>query len=180
MMVEASSFKSRDRRRAFIVAGIVAVAAVIGLAGWTLAPRDAASSSADDRSRLSIDVVAPVEPVPVEGKMLEVGTLNHGFDRSALDRQPDLATADDIATDAYAGEDWPPLEPVNDDRPMMSQMAPMAVATVTTTDPLADGSRLFGFDRRPVATPVEAPLEAAPQTTTLRSDAAKNTQEFFE
>lgn len=174
-MAEASSFSSRDRRRVVVMTSVVAVAAVIGIAGWTLAPRDAASP-ARNGSRLAINVVAPIEPVPVEGSILETGTLNDGFDRAALDRRPEATTTDFMPPDAYVGEDWPPLEPVRTDRPTMPQNTPIAVATVTTTDPLADGSRLFGFDRRPVATPIEPTT----QPVALRPEPAKNTEEFFE
>lgn len=174
-MVQESSVSPRDRRRMVVVGSIIGAAVVIAVGAWTLAPRHAASGVTGPG--LSIAVVAPVEPVPVPGGILEVGTLNDGFDRAALDRQPEITTADYVPADAYVGEDWPPLEPVADVRPMGQPYAPVNVATVTTTDPLADGSRLFGFDRRREPAVSQS---AEPDVAAIQSEPAKGDETFFE
>lgn len=175
-MVQGSSSRSRDPRRPVIVGGIIAAAAVVGIAAWSLAPR-AVSVSAPAGPRLSIDVVAPIEPVPLAGDILEVGMLNDGFDRAALDRPPEITTADYMPPDAYVGEDAPAPEPAVDPRPAFQPVATASVATVTTTDPLQDGSRLFGFDRRPVQTSAQPPSAADPA---IQSEPAKDDDTFFE
>lgn len=174
-MVQDSSSGLPHRRPMAVVGAVVATAAVVGIGAWILAPRAAAVSGVSG-PRLSIAVVAPVEPVPVPGRILEVGSLNDGFDRAALDRQPEMSSADYVPADAYVGEDWPPLEPIHP-RPVVQSNAPVEVATVTTTDPLADGSRLFGFDRRP-----DQALSKpdAPQSAAIQSEPAKSTETFFE
>lgn len=158
------------------VGGIVAAAVLVGIGAWSLAPR-AVSVPTNAGPRLAIAVVAPVEPVPVAGDILEVGTLNDGFDRAALDRPAGMTGADDMPPDAYAGEDWGPPEPVVAPRPAYQGPVPASVATVTTTDPLQDGSRLFGFDRRPARTPAAPPPAA---DTAIQSEPARNVDTFFE
>ena len=175
-MVQGSSSSPRDRRRLVFVCGVLASAALVGVGAWTLAPH-AVPGSTSAGPRLSIHVVAPIEPVPVAGTILEVGSLNDGFDRAALDRQSEITSADYVPADAYAGEDWPPLEPVADPRPAFQQPAPVSVATVTTTDPLQDGSRLFGFDRRPVQVTAQSPQ---PRNVDIQSQATKADDTFFE
>lgn len=173
-MVQGSSSSPRDRRLLVFVGGIVAAAAFV--AAWALVPR-AASVSPPFGPRLSINVVAPVEPVPVAGGILEVGTLNDGFDRAALDRQAEITIADYVPADAYVGEDWLPVEPAIDSRPAFQPLSPVSVATVTTTDPLQDGSRLFGFDRRPVET---TPQPTQSENVTIQPEPEKDAETFFE
>ena len=174
-MAQDMSISTPQRRRTIVVGAVVATAAVLGLGAWTLAPREAVSRVGGPA--LSIAVVAPVEPVPEPGSILEVGTLSDGFDRAALDRRPEVMEVDYMPPDAYAGEDWPDIEPMTVIRSAPPGPAPVPVATVTTTDPLADGSRLFGFDRRrePPASP-----SADYQNAAIQSAPAKSDDTFFE
>lgn len=165
----------RSKRRPAIVMGAVAATLVVAVTAWTLAPR-ATKASGPDAARLSIAVVPPVEPVFVAGDVLEVGTLRDGFDRAALERQPQMADTEYRPPDAYAGEPWsePQALPGTMGRPPAGSTE---VAVITSTDPLADGSRLFGFDRRP-ALPVAAAstTEGEPPPT----DTATASQSFFQ
>lgn len=146
--------------------GILAVAASVVVAVWAFTPRGLASSGPSGPA-LSIAVVAPVEPLVLAGDVLEVGRLTDGFDREALDRSRAAAETgfDQPLPDAYVGEDWPPLPLPVRAAPPPSPAPVVTEATVTTTDPLADGSRNFGFDRRP-----EAPLAEAVASPTPASD----------
>lgn len=163
---------SRSKRLSVVVLGTLAVAVLVAATAWTLVPR-ASRASGPGGPHLSIAVVPPVERVPMAGDVLDVGTLNDAFDRAALDRRPQVADADDLPPEAYAGETWsdPPAPP---QRTMSRPVAPTSdVAIVTSTDPLADGSRLFGFDRAPV---VPAPTEGAAPP----SDARLGSPTFFQ
>lgn len=175
-MVQGSSSNPRDRRRLVIVGGVVAATAVLGIGAWSLVLH-ATSVSPPFGPRLSINVVAPVEPVPAIGGILEVGPLNDGFDRAALDQPAEIASADYVPAGTYVGEDWPPLEQTMDTQPAFQPAAPVSVATVTTTDPLQDGSRLFGFDRRPVGI---TPQPIQSQNVTINIEPAKDVETFFE
>lgn len=175
-MVQGPSSNPRDRRRLVIVGGVVAASAVLGIGAWSLVPR-ATSVSPPFGPRLSINVVAPVEPVPAIGGILEVGTLNDGFDRAALDRPAEMTSGYSMPPEAYVGDDWALPKPVADPRPAVQMTAPASVATVTTTDPLQDGSRLFGFDRRPVEITPQPPLS---RNTAIHSEPAKEADTFFE
>ena len=98
---------------------------------------------------MSIAVVAPVEPEVLPGETMEVGALNDGFDRAALER-----AAEPPMDDTYMPEPaWlgPPL-PAPEDTPRMPMPTPVREVRVIEsaprpTDPLADGSRAFGFDK---------------------------------
>lgn len=140
---------SRDHPRLGVVVGVVVGAALIGLAAWALAPR-AASAPGPAGPRLSISLVAPVEPALIDGGVLDVGMLNDGFDRAVLDRSPETIPTD-LPPDAYVGEDLPPPDLMPEPRPVIRQTSSSQGSIITSTDPLADGSHLFGFDRRAAA-----------------------------
>lgn len=168
---------SPDQHRLGLVIGVVVFAGVIGLGAWALAPR-AASAPGPSGPRLSIALVAPVEPAPIDGGVLDVGMLNDGFDRAALERSSALALTDTVPLDAYAGEDPPPPNLMPEPRPLIRQTSSSGASIITSTDPLADGSHLFGFDRRAAepAAPPSVPAEEA-----ARHDARlSNPDAFFQ
>lgn len=133
-------------RRPRLVAGaVVFTLAALAVAGWTFAPRGPSDASGRTGPRLAIAVVPPVERDVDPGSILEVGTLNDGFDRAALDRRPEVDDPTLMPAEAYAGEPWPTLEPVRMPPPTPVAYAPAPAEPVS--DPLADGSRAFGFDR---------------------------------
>jgi len=177
MMDQTEPRQSRDQRWIGIVIGAVVVITLVGMAAWILAPR-AIDAPGPGGPGLSISLVAPVEPVSVEGEVLEVGPLSDGFDRTALERQPETVQADYMPPDAYAGEDWGPVELMPLPRPVIRQTTSSGGSTITSTDPLADGSRLFGFDRRPTE-PALVPSEDR-ATAETPSSPAKDSETFFE
>ena len=96
---------------------------------------------------LNIAVVAPVEPAVMPGETMEVGALNDGFDRAVLDRAA-VQPFDDTYTPepAWIGDESP-----GDPTPRMPVPTPVHEARGADirpplADPLADGSRAFGFD----------------------------------
>lgn len=98
---------------------------------------------------MSIAVVAPVEPEVFPGETMEVGALNDGFDRAALERAAEPPMDDTYVPEAA----WlgPPL-PAREDTPRMPMPTPVREVRVIESaprpaDPLADGSRSFGFDK---------------------------------
>ena len=102
---------------------------------------------------LSIAVVPPVEPEVLAGDTMEVGALSDGFDRAALDRPAEPSIYDGyLPPDAYVGEAslprMPMPTPVAQDTPMSAYQRVIDQARIepARTDPLADGSRAFGFD----------------------------------
>ena len=96
---------------------------------------------------LNIAVVAPVEPEVLPGETMEVGALNDGFDRAVLDR-----AAIQPVDDTYMPEPaWIGDERLGDPTPRMPMPTPVHETRVIEierprADPLADGSRAFGFD----------------------------------
>lgn len=97
---------------------------------------------------LSIAVVAPVEPDVQPGETMEVGALRDGFDRAALERAQAEAVDDTyLPPDAYVGDGWeaPPVPRA----PKPTPVTDHPMADRPPSDPLADGSHLFGFDRIP-------------------------------
>jgi hypothetical protein len=133
---------------------MIAVAAATGvaalaLAGWSFAPR----TDAEGRSlgpRMAISLVAPKEPEITPGNVLEVGTLNDGFDRAVLDRAPEIDDPTWMPPDAYAGADdgFGALPRMPMPRPVaMDDFPPPAPPPSAERDPLRDGSRWFGLDR---------------------------------
>ena len=81
---------------------------------------------------------------------MEVGELNDGFDRAALERVPEPPMDDTLPPPAWIGDEslgdpiprMPMPTPVSDTRVIEAPLS----AGGTTGDPLADGSRAFGFD----------------------------------
>lgn len=74
------------RPRMIAVAALVGVAG-LALAGWSLAPRGAAADSRVLGPELAIVTVPPVEPDIQPGEVMEVGTLTDGFDKASLQRR---------------------------------------------------------------------------------------------
>lgn len=160
-MAHAPSAKTVGISLAVIVAAVV----IVGVGALALSRPEAVRPLG---RVLSIAVVAPVEPEVQPGETMEVGALNDGFDRAALERIA-LDGAAEPATDetylppdAYVGETWVPPEVPQMPRP--TPVAPVRVsekppATLPArpvdpveveprrADPLADGSRAYGFDR---------------------------------
>ena len=95
---------------------------------------------------LAIAVVPPVEHEVLPGETMEVGALNDGFDRAALERIVERPLDDTLPPPAWIGD-----ESLGDATPRMPMPTPVIdrggikVAT-PPADPLADGSRAFGFD----------------------------------
>lgn len=97
---------------------------------------------------LDIALVAPVEPVIDPGETMEVGALSDGFDRAMLDRAAQSPVDEFwMPEPAWIGDDvW------GDEVPRMPMPTPVGETRVIesrppASDPLADGSRAFGFDR---------------------------------
>lgn len=129
----------------------VAVVGVIGAGAFMLGGSE--TSRALGRT-LSIAVVPPVEPEVLPGETMEVGTLSDGFDRAALDRAAEPSIFDGfLPPDAYVGVEPPPRmpmpTPVAPETPMGAYQRVVDQARIepAPADPLADGSRAFGFDR---------------------------------
>ena len=95
---------------------------------------------------LAIAVVPPVEHEVLPGETMEVGALNDGFDRAALERIAERPLDDTLPPPAWIGD-----ESLGDTTPRMPMPTPVSDRTgievaAPSTDPLADGSRAFGFD----------------------------------
>ena len=122
----------------------VAMVGVVGMGAFMLGGSE--TGRALGRS-LAIAVVPPVEPEVLPGETMEVGALNDGFDRAALDRVAEPPLDDTLPPPAWIGDEslgappprMPMPTPVSDTR-VIEVAAPPA-------DPLADGSRTFGFDQ---------------------------------
>lgn len=130
---------------------VVAAVGVIGAGAFTLGGTE--TGRAMGRT-LSIAVVPPVEPEVLPGETMEVGTLSDGFDRAALDRPAEPSIFDGyLPPDAYVGAGSPPRMPmpthVAPAAPMgaYQRVVDQAQMEPAPADPLADGSRAFGFDR---------------------------------
>ncbi len=129
---------------------VVAAVAVVALGAGALGRNDPAATRALGQG-LAIAVVAPVEPEVEPGGTMDVGALNDGFDRAVLDRRAEAPAYDALPEPAWIGD-----ESLGEDRPREPMPMPVndvryvegpAPATAGSSDPLADGSRMFGFDR---------------------------------
>ena len=135
---------SRTDVRIGLGLGAVALVGIIGLGAFLLG----GSETVRPLGRvLDIAVVAPVEPEVLPGKTMEVGALNDGFDRAMLER-----AAEQPVDDTYLPEPaWIGDVRLGDPMPRMPMPTPVAEPRVIEVeaphaDPLADGSRAFGFD----------------------------------
>ncbi|MFC5344052.1 hypothetical protein ACETK8_19075 [Brevundimonas staleyi] len=129
--------------------GLAALAVVVGVVGVGAFIMGGSEAARPLGPGISIAVVAPVEPEVLPGETMEVGALNDGFDRAALERAA-APPVDDTYTPEPA---WlgPPL-PAREDTPRMPMPTPVREVRVIESaprpaDPLADGSRSFGFDK---------------------------------
>ena len=134
---------SRTDVRLGLAVALVAVAAV-GVGAYIMGGSEAVRPLG---RVLDIAVVAPVEPEVLPGETMEVGVLNDGFDRAVLDR-----VAAQPVDDTYTPEPaWIGDERLGDPTLRMPMPTPVHEARVIEVqaprpDPLADGSRAFGFD----------------------------------
>ena len=123
----------------------VAMVGVIGAGAFMLGGSEAGRSFGRG---LAIAVVPPVEHEVLPGETMEVGALSDGFDRAALERIAAPPFDDTLPPPAWIGDeslgDAPPRMPM----PMPTPVSDPRVIEVTAppADPLADGSRAFGFD----------------------------------
>ena len=122
----------------------VAVVGVIGAGAFMLGGSETGRSFGRG---LSIAVVPPVEPETQPGETMDVGALNDGFDRAALERAAEAPVDDTLPPPAWIGD-----EALGDPVERMPMPTPVADARVIEVadrpaDPLADGSRAFGFDQ---------------------------------
>ena len=167
--------RPRRARTGLIVAASAAAVGLLGFGAWT------AVSNSDGRlgasgPAMAIALIAPREPVPVEGPEMTVGALNDGFDRAALDRRPETIDVDYLPPDAYVG-DTPTLDlPYERSTPVVQQA--VAVEAPPPANPLADGSRWFGLDRqRPAASIPAAQGEAKPSAA---PEPGRRSEDFFQ
>lgn len=146
VVVEVSSAMAHPLSRTDVRVGlgVVALVAVIGTGAFMLG----GSETVRPLGRgLNIAVVAPVEPEVLPGETMEVGALNDGFDRAMLER-----AAEPPMDDTYLPEPaWIGDERLGDPTPRMPMPTPVNETRVIEIqpprpDPLADGSRSFGFD----------------------------------
>ncbi|AQR60920.1 hypothetical protein BZG35_04075 [Brevundimonas sp. LM2] len=126
---------------------------------------------------MSIAVVPPREPVLVEGGVLEVGTLSDEFDRAVLERQLEMTDTPYAPQEAYTGSDWSPPPSAAEPQTHAMPSAPTEDSVITSTDPLADGSRLFGFDRGAIVAPPAVERSASTDAIPQRMSAS---QDFFQ
>lgn len=135
---------SRTDVRLGLAAAVAAISA-LGIGAFTLGGSETVRPLGN---LLSISVVAPIEPEVLPGDTMEVGALNDGFDRASLERIAEPPMDDTLPPSAWVG---PPL-PAAEDTPRMpmptpaDKPRPVDVAQ-GPSDPLADGSRAFGFDK---------------------------------
>lgn len=127
--------------------GAVVMVGVIGTGAFLLGDSEAVRPLG---RTLNIAVVAPVEPVVEPGGTMDVGQLNDSFDRAVLERVAEPPMDDTLPPPAWIGDAslgdavprMPMPTPVSDTRVVEVPLS----AGGTTADPLADGSRAFGFD----------------------------------
>lgn len=124
--------------------GALALAGLIGAGAFILGGSETGPSFGGG---LAIAVVPPVEPEVLPGETMEVGALSDGFDRAALERVAERPLDDTLPPPAWIGD-----ESLGDSTPRMPMPTPVSPARTIevagpSTDPLADGSRAFGFDR---------------------------------
>ena len=122
----------------------VALVGIIGTGAFLLGGSETGQSFGRG---LAIAVVPPVEPEVLPGATMEIGALNDGFDRAALERVAEPTLDDTLPSPAWIGD-----ESLGDPAPRMPMPTPVSPARVVelarpTTDPLADGSPAFGFDQ---------------------------------
>lgn len=122
----------------------VAMVGIIGTGAFMLGGSETGRSFGGG---LAIAVVPPVEPEVLPGETMEVGALNDGFDRAALERAAEPPLDDTLPPPAWIGD-----ESLGDPTPRMPMPTPVSNARVVEVDvrpadPLADGSRTFGFDQ---------------------------------
>ena len=121
-----------------VVTSIAAgTAGLIAVGVLALAPRGEAAAQADG-PRISIDVVAPREPVPVEGGVMTVGELTDGYEHHPYVRS---ATYEPLP-DAWVEEE--PL-PMPEPRRWTSEPPVEPQASVVTVRAQGDPMK-FGFD----------------------------------
>lgn len=129
----------------------LATLAVVGLVGAGAFLLGGSETSRALGRTLSIAVVPPVERDVLPGETMEVGLLSDGFDRAALDRAAEPSIYDGyLPPEAYVGDDVPrmPMPSPAHQTPMEAyrQVVDQGRTEQTPVDPLADGSRAFGFD----------------------------------
>lgn len=172
-----SPTQRRALRYGLTAGGVIAVAGVLAFTAFSMGGERATGPGGP---LMAISLVAPVEPEVDPGATMDVGALNDGFDRAALERQP---IEDDtyLPPDAYVGEAWvermPMPTPVDMGSPMEAYRA--VVDRGSVRDALNDGSRNFGFDapRRDYAAEREArwaarDAAAAPASTQAGNEGA--------
>lgn len=125
--------------------GLAAVA-MVGLIGGGAFMMGGSETARSLGRTLSIAVVPPVEPEVMPGETMEVGALNDGFDRAMLERVSEPPMDDTLPPPAWIGD-----ESLGDPSPRMPMPTPVGEPQVIEvqlppSDPLADGSRAFGFD----------------------------------
>lgn len=130
---------------------VVAMVGVVGTGAFMLGGSETGRSFGRG---LAIAVVPPVEREVLPGETMEVGALNDGFDRAALERKAEPSIYDGyLPPDAYIGEERTPRmpmpTPVTPQTPMQAyqQVVDQARIERPAADPLADGSSAFGFDQ---------------------------------
>lgn len=122
----------------------VAMVGVVGTGAFMLGGSETTRSFGPG---LAIAVVPAVEPDVIPGETMEVGALSDGFDRAALDRVAEPPLDDTLPPAAWVGD-----ETLGDPTPRMPMPTVVSETRVIEVqpprpDPLADGSRAFGFDR---------------------------------
>ena len=148
-----------SRHRIGVGLGASAVAALAGMIALVAFAGGGEATGRRSGPRLAVAVVPPVERAVDPGTAMDVGDLTDGFDRTALERQPETLDDADLPPEAYVGEDWR-LAGI-ERMPMPGHLEDSGLADRTrrpvgdrdggerapVMDALADGSRSFGFDR---------------------------------
>lgn len=126
--------------------GLAAVA-LVGVIGAGVLMLGGSETGRSFGRGLAIAVVPPVEPGVLPGETMEVGALSDGFDRATLERVAEPHLDDTLQPPAWVGDESP-----GDPTPRMPMPTPVSPPRVIEVaappaDPLADGSRAFGFDQ---------------------------------
>ena len=156
----------------------VAVVGVIGAGAFMLGGSETGGSFGRG---LAIAVVPPVEREVMPGETMEVGALNDGFDRAALERVAEPPFDDTLPPPAWIGD-----ESLGDAATRMPMPTPVRATRVIeieapAADPLADGSHAYGFDNPRPDYAGERALRwsrleaAAPQSATTSPADTENT-----
>lgn len=131
---------------------VLAVVGLIGAGAFSLGGSETARSLGRG---LSIAVVPPVEREVLPGETMEVGALSDGFDRAALDRPAEPSVYDGylppdayVEAEAVARMPMPTPTPAGRDATLEAyrRVVDQSDSKRPASDPLADGSRAFGFD----------------------------------